>query len=249
MFAQVYAICMAPKPQISSALELQTKYSELLTQAPYVDAHSPFLLHKVLSTSFRITAGVVKQWWSKYRVSEGEVRLTSAAELEELYGETIRHYALEHPTAFKLCKALRERSPPICISDSGAKQWLRSYGGQAVIANVNSAGHLEMRYGDRIRTNMPFNSPDALASWLLSDVKVSAPARVCQHWLNKDWSSSGKLLSIEAVDEHCGERLRLDQYRHCFLSDESAQTMAEILKESSPPFTVSALLLRQWYVR
>ncbi len=101
IFAQVYGICMAPKVQITSALELQTKYSELLRQAPYADAHSPFLLHKVLSTSFRITAGVVKQWWSKYRVSEGEVRVTSAAELEELYGDTIRHYAVEYPTAFK----------------------------------------------------------------------------------------------------------------------------------------------------
>ena len=74
IFAQVYGICMVRKAQISSALELQTKYSELLRQAPYADADSPFLLHKVLSTSFRISAGVVKQWWSKYRVSEGEVQ-------------------------------------------------------------------------------------------------------------------------------------------------------------------------------
>ena len=143
------------------------------------------------------------------------MRVTSAAELEELYGDTIRHYAVEYPTAFKLCKVLRERSPPICISDRSAKDWLRSYGGQAVIEKVNSAGHLEMGYGDRIRAHTQFNSPDALASWLLTEVKVSAPTRVCQHWLTKDWSSSGKLLDREAVEEQCGERLRLDQYRHC----------------------------------
>ena len=167
---------MPPKVQITSALGLQTRYSELLTQAPYVDAQSPYLLHKALSTSIRITAGVVKQWWSLYRVAEGEVRLSSAAELEERYGDTIRHYAVEHPTAFKLCKALRQRSPPICISDSSAKQWLKLYGGQAVIADVNSAGHLEMRYGDRNRAHTQFNSPDALASWSVGCESIGAYA-------------------------------------------------------------------------
>ena len=140
IFAQVYGIRMPPKVQITSALGLQTRYSELLTQAPYVDAQSPYLLHKALSSSIGITQGIVKQWWSLHRVSEGDVRLSSAAELEERYGDTIRHYAVEHPTAFKLCKALRQRDPPICIGDSSAKQWLKSYGGQAVIADVNSAG-------------------------------------------------------------------------------------------------------------
>ena len=85
------------------------------------------------------------------------------------------------------------------------------------------------------------------ALWLLKTLKVSAPARVTQHWLTKDWSSSGKLLTIEAVEENCGDRLRLNQYTPFFSSDESAQRLAEVLKESDPAFTVSPLLLRQWY--
>ena len=60
---------MGPKVQISSSLELQMQYSEVLLQAPYVEAQSPYLLHKALSFSIRVTAGVVKQWWSSYRVS------------------------------------------------------------------------------------------------------------------------------------------------------------------------------------
>ena len=61
---------------------------------------------------------------------EGQVRITSASDLEERYGHSMAHYAVEHPTPFKLCKALRDRDPPICIDDSIAKEWLRTYGGQ-----------------------------------------------------------------------------------------------------------------------
>jgi len=83
---------------------------------------------------------------------------------------------------------------------------------------------------------------------LISEAKVSVPCRICQHWLTKDWSSSGKLLTIEAVEEACGERLRLRQYSGQFANDEQAQSMSEILKESDPPLHVSNLLLRQWYL-
>ena len=61
---------------------------------------------------------------------EGQVRITSASDLEERYGHSMAHYAVEHATPFKLCKALRDRDPPICIDDSIAKEWLRTYGGQ-----------------------------------------------------------------------------------------------------------------------
>ena len=111
-----------------------------------------------------VTVGTVKQWWLKYRVSEGSIRLTSAAELEQQYGATIKHYVTEYPSAFKLCAALRARDPPICIDDRIAKDWLKMHSDTVL---VHSAGHLEMHCGDRIRGNMPFNSAESLASWLL----------------------------------------------------------------------------------
>ena len=114
-----------------------------------------------------VTVGTVKQWWLKHRVSEGSIRLTTAAELEQQYGASIKHYAVEYPSAFRLCKALRERDPPICIDDKVAKDWLRTQAGNSDIVWVNSAGHLEMHCGDRIRASMPFSSADVLASWLL----------------------------------------------------------------------------------
>ena len=93
-----------------------------------------------------------------------------------------------------------------------------------------------------------FSSWARFLTWLMSEAKVSVPSRICQHWLTKDWSSSGKLLTIEAVEEACGERLRLRQYSGQFANDEQAQSMSEILKESDPPLHVSNLLLRQWYL-
>ena len=93
----------------------------------------------------------------------------------------------------------------------------------------------------------PYNFQFA-ATWLMSEAKVSVPVRICQYWLSKDWSSSGKLLTIEAVEEACGERLRLPQYSGQFGDDDQAQCMTEILKESDPPLVVSNLLLRQWYL-
>lgn len=93
-----------------------------------------------------------------------------------------------------------------------------------------------------------FFSGARLLTWLMSEAKVSVPCRICQHWLTKDWSSSGKLLTIEAVEEACGERLRLRQYSGQFANDEQAQSMSEILRESDPPLCVSNLLLRQWYL-
>ena len=39
----------------------------------------------------------------------------------------------------------------------------------------------------------------------LGDASVS----ICQTWRSKDWSTSGKLLSIDVVEQELGDRLRL----------------------------------------
>ena len=98
---------MAPKAECIDALALNTRYADLLSQPPYVEAKSPYHLHQALQRRqppISVSVGTVKQWWMKHRVSEGSVRLTTAAELEQQYGASIKHYAVEYPTAFKLCK-------------------------------------------------------------------------------------------------------------------------------------------------
>ena len=129
--------------------------------------------------------------------------------------------AQEHKSAYLLCKALRERTPPLFISDSMAKQWLLKYFGQENLTKVHNAGQLETWYGARLRAEMPktCEGGSALAAWLYKQLGVSADAKVCQKWLSTDYSSSGVLLTAAAVEQALGERLRLDQYRLRF-SDE-----------------------------
>ena len=110
------------------------------------------------------------------------------------------------------------------------------YGGQGQLRYVNNAGHLEIRFGDRIRAEAPLDgmAGPALATWLLQQCSVRADASVCQTWLTRDWSSSGMLRTPQAVEDALGDRLRLSQYRDHFRDDDSAQRLTEVLAESQP---------------
>ena len=54
-----------------------------------------------------------------------------------------------HAAAFKLCKALRLRTPAVYYSDGVAKSWLKKYSTE--LRFINTAGHLELICGARIR--------------------------------------------------------------------------------------------------
>ena len=81
--------------------------------------------------------------------------------------------------------------------------WLQKYGGQASVKNIDSAGHLELYYGQRIREDATAKALDAeaLSVWLRNKASVSVAARTCQHWRSKDWSSSGKLLTPDNIEK------------------------------------------------
>ena len=81
---------------------------------------------------------------------------------------------------------------------------MRLHGPQKDLKYIHSAGQLEASYGDCIRQQV-HPSADLLAQWLLSNVSVSAPVRICQKWMTTEWSSSGKLLSPVAVEESIGQ--------------------------------------------
>ena len=206
---------MAPKGKALkqlSAAELHEKYGAELREPPYVHAASPYLLQKLLvAGNIQCTYGAVRTWWTQYRVVDSGDRLTSAEALQEQYGSIIAHYAVEHATPFKLCQALLRHDPPICISDAVAKQWLLKYGGQEGVKLINNAAQLELECGERIRACMAFDNGDALASWLMTELKVSVPSRICQHWLSKDWDSSGRIVTVDGLEVACGMKIRLAQ--------------------------------------
>ena len=56
---------------------------------------------------------------------------------------------------------------------------------------------------------------------------MSAKDRVCQAWLDKDWSTSGKLLDIDSVEDSLGDRLRLAGCKDRFGSDDAARASAQ----------------------
>ena len=162
----------------------------------------------------------------------------------------MRHLSLKHPTAFKPCEALRERDPPLCITNKTATVWLDKFAHRGDVRAIHNAGHLETVYGSRIRSEGPDGATaDVLASWLLKELAVFAPRRVCQTFLTRTWSSSGRIMTIDALEEAAGERLRLHEYSDTFLSDGSAGELSVTLAESQPPLHVSVLILRQWYTK
>lgn len=66
---------------------------------------------------------------------------------------------------------------------------------------------MELRHGQQMRDAPVEVRTDgkALAAWLLKELHVSAKERTCQAWLEKDWSTSEKLLSIQQVEEVLGD--------------------------------------------
>ena len=141
---------------------------------------------------------------------EGGEAVACAQDLEERYGDSIRHLALEYPTAFKLCSALRKREPPLCVTDKTARVWLQEHARHCDLQYIENAGHLETLYGERIRSDAPPNlTADALQRWLLKEHPVSVRARIYQTLLTRSWSSSGRILTPDALEEAAGERLRL----------------------------------------
>ena len=108
----------------------------------------------------------------------GGIHLDSDEALEQQFGDDIRHIAQKHNTAFKLCKALRSREPPVFVSDAVAKHWLRRYSSRTAQVYVDSACHLEQYYGDILRAQACSNGEE-VCKWLLAEHSVSVPVRVC----------------------------------------------------------------------
>ena len=192
-----------------------------------------------------VSSAAVKVWWGKHKVMAGTEGIQSAKRLEELHGDSIRPIALEHNSAYKLCRVLSQRQPPIFVTDGVAKQWLRQFGPSGQLKYIDNAGHLESEYGERIRLHFGVETVDSnkLLEWLFRVHSVSAPMRVCQKWSTTSYSTGNKLLSADAVHQTLGECLVLQQYSECFRSEEAATELSQTLAESATPAYVSASII------
>ena len=158
---------------------------------------------------------MLKLWFANYRMPSDAVTVSSADELHSRYGDILPALAVQNPTAYRLQKVLKARTPPLYVSEQVMKQWfLRYFDAEP----IHSAGHLELKYGDRIRENAEaatFEAAD-LRAWLRTVLKVDASERTCQTWRVRSWSTAGRLMSIHDIEHSIGDRLRLPQYREEF---------------------------------
>ena len=144
-----------------SCKSLEEQYGDVLRQAPYSACSSAYLLHAAVTRDLNlsVTYATVRYWFDKYR-TRGELSAESAADANERYGDLLQSLAADNSTAYRLCKALRERTPPVYLTDEVAKQWLAAYRGY--LDRIENAGHLETQYGDRIRAHLANHSLDAM---------------------------------------------------------------------------------------
>ena len=116
---------------------------------------------------------------------------------------------------------------------------------------INSAGHLELKYGDRIREHAEAATLEAaeLRVWLRTVLKVDASEQTCKTWRVRSWSTAGRLMSMHDIEHSIGDRLRLPQYREQF-EEEACVSLAAALSEGQPAvYLAEPFLLRQWYVK
>lgn len=177
---------------------------------------------------------------------EGAVKVESALALQEQYGDLVLRLSVDHPSSYLLCKALRAQQPPLYVNDGVCKNWLLTYASGLEL--VHSAGRLELKYGDQLRSRAAGLSSADLRVWLRQHLSVDCDLRVCETWRCKDWSTSSKILSIQQLEHECGDKLRLPQYEASF-QDMAVEAFAQQLQEHDPPVDVSSILVAQWYAK
>ena len=138
-----------------------------------------------------VTDGMLKMWFAKHRLPSDAVTVSSAEELHTRYGDILPALAAQNPTPYRLMRVLKARTPPLYVSDAVLKQWFLRY---FDAMPINSAGHLELRYGDRIREDPEAATLEAAALrvWLRTVLKVDASEVTCRTWRVRTWST-GKL--------------------------------------------------------
>ena len=165
-----------------------------------------------------VSMAAVKTWWQKYKHGVIQYSVSNAKDLHDKSGDIAKSLAISNSSAYLLVKALRNREPAVYISDAVARQWLKQHFN---LSSIENAGHLESRYGDLLREHIKQHPLDAagVSQWLAGQHQVSVFARICQHWFAKDWSSSGMLMTPEAVEESMGMRLTLNEYPYICLQN------------------------------
>ena len=140
---------MAPKVKLTAA-QFHERCGHLVPGhfAQYTTAHTLRVALSQRNPPIIVTDGMLKIRFAKFCLPSDAVTVSSAEELHRRYGDVLLALAAQNPTPYRLSRVLKARTPPLYVSDAVLKQWFQRY---FDAEPINSAGHLELKYGDRIR--------------------------------------------------------------------------------------------------
>ena len=119
---------MAPKVKLTAAV-FQDRYGDLVSEhfSQYTTAHTLRVALAARKPPIIVTDGMLKLWFAKYRLPSDAVTVSSAEELHRTYGDVLPALAVQNPTAYRLNKVLKERTPPLHVSEEVLKRWFLRY--------------------------------------------------------------------------------------------------------------------------
>ena len=119
---------MAPKNKLTAAL-FHERYGNLVSEhfAQYTTARTLRVALSQREPPIIVTDGMLKIWFAKFRLPSDAVTVSSAEELHRRYGDLLPALAAQNPTAHRLGRVLKARTPPLYVSDAVLKQWLLMY--------------------------------------------------------------------------------------------------------------------------
>ena len=190
-----------------TAVDFEKNHGDLVRQQ-YGECVTAYKLDKALRARrppICMTQGLLKQWLLKYgRVldaagAEDLIRISSRAELESKYGDTLATMADEYSTPYRLCAALKKRSPPVLVTDAVAKEWFKY--NRSALKYISKAGDLEVHCGARIREGGGRGmEAESLRTYLREELSIDVSAVTYKTWQSKDWSSDGALRSVYDIE-------------------------------------------------
>ena len=112
-----------------TAAMFHERYGELVSEhfAQHTTAYTLRIALSQRRPPIIVTDGMLKLWFAKYRLPSDAVTVPSAEELHTRYGDVLPALAAQKPTAYRLNKVLKERTPPLYVSEDVLKRWLLRY--------------------------------------------------------------------------------------------------------------------------
>jgi len=174
----------------------------------------------------------------------------TAASLEAQYGEELRGESFAGLSAYKLKKKLRDRVPPLYVSQGVLVKWIQDY--RRIGLSIESVESLEQQYGDTIRAQpwekrqTAFKLMNHILPKLQPPVSISVP--IADTWLKQH----GGVLELKRVEnaKHLetwyGARIREDPEARAMGSEALSIWLAKSLSVKATAITCQTWLTKDW---